>query len=241
MLAVVLTAAVGHQERPAAFEALLADIARQHREGGVRPDHFGLFVDLLVEVISEFDADHWSPGLERSWRTSLAGLSQELVAAAEKNRPELERSAKVGDLGHLPREYVTRNDQTLVRASLGQLKADPQFFSRFYTRLFERHPEIRGLFGEDLTSQHRKLELALNSVVAAFAYPAGRRAMLKRLGEKHRHAGVRLGHYAPFYEVLMDCISDVFSHHSASGVATTAAWSRALSEISRALAQDAEV
>lgn len=66
----------------------------------------------------------------------------------------------------------------------------------FYARLFHQHPELRGLFPEDMRDQKLKLIRALRLAIENLEGFDDLRPVFLELGEQHAAYGVRAEHYA---------------------------------------------
>lgn len=86
----------------------------------------------------------------------------------------------------------------LIRASWAEAVTDPSTTSRlFYGRLFQEHPHLRALFGEDMVGQGRKLMDTINFVVDHLEEPDALEEPVKDLGVRHLGYGVSSDDYAP--------------------------------------------
>ena len=70
-----------------------------------------------------------------------------------------------------------------------------QAASLFYGRLFERSPELKGLFKGDMNEQGRKLMMVLATVVGALTRLDEIVPTVQQLGRKHASYGVNDDHY----------------------------------------------
>ena len=64
---------LGYAAHPASGPTLLQRVAERHGPGelDVRPEHYGPFVDALVETVGHFDPD-FTPATDTAWRTAVA-------------------------------------------------------------------------------------------------------------------------------------------------------------------------
>lgn len=79
---------------------------------------------------------------------------------------------------------------------------------RFYQHLFNRAPELRAMFREDLSGQSMKFMSTLKTIIVALKDPDVLHAELKPLGEGHANLGVVAGHFAPMGEALIDTFQE---------------------------------
>lgn len=77
---------------------------------------------------------------------------------------------------------------------------------RFYTLLFDRHPELRELFPSDISVQRRKFADELELIVRAIPDFGSFVARARHLGARHAGYGVRVASYARVRAVLFEVI-----------------------------------
>lgn len=77
----------------------------------------------------------------------------------------------------------------------------------FYSRLFELDPALRGLFGDDLRAQSRKLAFTINMAVAGLDRMESLAPALRELGRRHAGYGVEERHYATVGAALLDTLA----------------------------------
>jgi len=85
----------------------------------------------------------------------------------------------------------------------------PELVRRFYVRLFDEHPELRGMFPADLGEQEKKLAAALAMVVTAARKLGSIEPALKKLGKRHKGWGVTAEQYAVVGAVLLETMADM--------------------------------
>ncbi|RZS87495.1 hemoglobin-like flavoprotein [Motilibacter rhizosphaerae] len=73
----------------------------------------------------------------------------------------------------------------------------------FYDRLFRAHPEVRGMFPEDMGEQRHKLEAMLRTVVASIRDHGRFEQACARLGARHEGYGARAAHYEAVGSALL--------------------------------------
>ena len=101
----------------------------------------------------------------------------------------------------------------------------------FYETLFERAPEVRGLFsGLPMEEQGRKLSAAISLVVKSPQLPESIVGVLEELGARHVGYGVEDAHYdavgAALIETLSTALGDEFTD------AAREAWTGAYTAVS---------
>lgn len=100
---------------------------------------------------------------------------------------------------------------------------------RFYELLFERHPEVRELFGADLHVQAHMLGTALRLVLEHIGEPDWLTHGLGALGAQHAEWGVT----APMYDAFRECMVTAMAEHTgeAWNPQLEAAWDATFQEI----------
>ena len=84
-LMAVLDAVVQNLERPDDNAALIADLGKRHAGYGVKPKHYDLVIDLLVETMGEvLKFDSTCEELDE-WRTALRLISDQMINASRDN------------------------------------------------------------------------------------------------------------------------------------------------------------
>jgi len=123
----------------------------------------------------------------------------------------------------------------LLRGSFELIIArEPNLTTRFYDLLFERHPEVRGLFKpHSRVAQERMLTSALTLVLDHLDDPWWLQETLGKLGDRHRGYGVRDEMYAWVGEALLVALSDVAKDEWTAEV--EAEWRKAYALIAEAM------
>jgi serine/threonine protein kinase len=92
----------------------------------------------------------------------------------------------------------------LVSASLSRLGPHvDEMYQSVYSLLFQKQPDVRGLFPEDSTAQRAKLAAALQLVVENLRCPEHVVTALEELGQRHVGYGARSEHLASLGEALL--------------------------------------
>lgn len=117
-------------------------------------------------------------------------------------------------------------DHKLLQESLELVapQAD-ELVASFYGKLFTEHPEVRGLFAEDLTPQRERLLNAIIALVRNFDRPQELEPVLAAMGRAHVRYGASLGSYAVVGSILLDTLAQYAG--AAWTPAHAAAWERA--------------
>ncbi|MFE3825180.1 globin domain-containing protein [Streptomyces sp. NPDC059092] len=123
-------------------------------------------------------------------------------------------------------------DAILVRRTLAEIgPVSKQLTSYFYSLLFVRHPELRGLFPVAMDAQRDRLLKALLTAAEHMDSPAVLTDYLRQLGRGHRKYGTQSVHYPAVGEALMGALA---RYASASwDEDTEGAWVRTYTTISQ--------
>jgi nitric oxide dioxygenase len=105
---------------------------------------------------------------------------------------------------------------------------------RFYADLFERHPEMRSLFPDDLTTQRVKLAHELAAIVDALDRLRELVALTTELGARHAAYGVAPEHYQLVGESLRAALAAVLGDRYDTDVDT--AWRLAYNLVAETMA-----
>lgn len=122
---------------------------------------------------------------------------------------------------------IDKRDIELVEATRPLFSEnDLQVAGSFYTRLFELAPDLREMFPEDLSEQHRKLSATLAIAISSLSSWDELAPILASLARRHIVYGTKSWHYAVVTQALLDTLPE-------AGVddATVAAWNRVMSVI----------
>ena len=131
---------------------------------------------------------------------------------------------------------LTLDDQQkrALRTSWAQVALDPMFASQlFYGRLFQQRPELRKMFGADMTAQGRKLMDTLNFVVDHLDKSEVLEKPVRELGLRHQGYGVEPSDYEDVGGALIWAFQNILQGDFR--VETEEAWSAAYTQISAAM------
>lgn len=96
----------------------------------------------------------------------------------------------------------------LIRANFATIAGDADDFAAdFYARLFTLSPQVRPMFGDDLTEQRAKLVRMLSMLIASLDRPEQLAAPLANLGQRHAGYQVQNHHYAVVGAALLDTLA----------------------------------
>jgi methyl-accepting chemotaxis protein len=105
---------------------------------------------------------------------------------------------------------ITSGTAALLESSFALLAPRAaELVANFYARLFERHPEVRELFPEDMNEQEKKLAGALELVVRSARRPEKLSPTLARLGKAHTKLGAVPAHYEAVGKILLETMADL--------------------------------
>ncbi len=135
----------------------------------------------------------------RGRRDAADATAQSPESAAPPSTPSPPAPSPLPDLVPLTAEEIA-----LMRASVavvGPQAADMTVY--FYAILFARHPEVRGLFPDNLDVQRDRLLRGLLQIVDLVDDPENLIRFCGRLGRDHRKFGALDGHYPAVGECLL--------------------------------------
>ncbi len=99
---------------------------------------------------------------------------------------------------------MTPQQIKLVQESWGLvMPISGQVAEMFYARLFERYPETRNLFSQDMTEQGRKLMVMLNTAVMSLENLAPLLPAIEESGRRHAGYGVMEADYDKVADALI--------------------------------------
>lgn len=109
------------------------------------------------------------------------------------------------------------------------LRNEEDFANKFYTRVFEKSPEVRTLFKNNMTSQGKLLTHMLGGIVYSMSRPEHLTLGLKLLGESHARYGVLEAHYPIVLSCLLETIKEELGDYYSGQLII--AWEKALTMI----------
>lgn len=101
--------------------------------------------------------------------------------------------------------------------------------AHFYARLFLAHPDVRPLFGADMTEQRAKLAAMLGAVVRSADNLDAVVPILQRLGRDHRRFGAVEAHYTAVGQALLATLEHFLGEGWTDDVANT--WTEAYTTV----------
>lgn len=106
-----------------------------------------------------------------------------------------------------------------VQATLSRLLENEESFAeKFYTKLFEKAPEVEALFNENMTTQGKMLTHMLRGIVYSLSRPEFLKLGLEFLGERHKGYGVEKHHYDLIKEILIESIEEELGEEYTKGI-----------------------
>jgi len=105
----------------------------------------------------------------------------------------------------LPQESVER-----LERSFEQLKPNGErLVDVIYTRLFEKAPQVRAMFPDDLTEQRKKLLGAVALAVGSLRSLDKLVPVLEEMGARHVQYGALDAHYPVVVDAMLDAVEEV--------------------------------
>jgi hemoglobin-like flavoprotein len=121
-----------------------------------------------------------------------------------------------------------------VKASWEQLRPiSEQTAFLFYTRLFEQHPDLHGMFRTDTRKQGHKLLAMLDTAVASLDDFEALEPDIRELGGRHVGFGVMDSHYPLFEDAMHWALSQGLGDGWTADV--EAAWRALFGQLSRTM------
>jgi hemoglobin-like flavoprotein len=121
-----------------------------------------------------------------------------------------------------------------LRASLDLLRArGGEVVHRFYAKLFEQFPGVRGMFPADMASQEREFIETLVAIVELIGEPDRLRPRIEELGKRHATYGARPEHYPLVCNVLIETLRETSGEAWSPQLETE--WSQALLLVSESM------
>lgn len=120
---------------------------------------------------------------------------------------------------------MTPEDVARVVETAPLVHEDTALVARFYAVLFERNPELRPLFPEDMTEQHRRFVTEIEAFARAMPQLREVETRAALLGGRHARYGVRSAHYPLVRDALLDALAEQLG--AAFTAEHRASWARA--------------
>ena len=134
---------------------------------------------------------------------------------------------------------ISPHDAEIVRNTFLSMAGNAdEVASNFYNRLFETDPALRGLFGDDIMGQGKKLMEALATVVDSADNIANMRGTMHELGARHVKYGVTADMYDTVGACLLGTIEEAIGPEFTPDVA--AAWATFYNIVSDTMLDGAE-
>ncbi len=109
------------------------------------------------------------------------------------------------------------------------LRNEEAFAARFYRKVFEAAPQVRSLFGGDMTAQGRLITHMIGGIVYTLSRPEYLKTGLRALGKNHEKYGVRPEYYPLVLECLLEAIREEMAEHYSDRIGE--AWRQGLSMV----------
>ena len=103
---------------------------------------------------------------------------------------------------------MTPEDVARVVETAPMVHEDVDLVARFYAVLFERHPQLRELFPDDMTELHHKFVTEIEAFARAMPHLQEVESRAAALGSRHAGYGVRTAYYPMVREALLDVLAE---------------------------------
>src|SRR5262245_36263139 len=148
-------------------------------------------------------------------------------ARATRKTWHLPKSAKSGNL--------TKNHKRLIRESFKRVEPASDLVAQlFYLRLIQLDPSLQALLKGRRKAQRRELMGTLKFAIISLDHPEELRPVLKLLGTRHRHFGIRSGDYITFVMAWVWTLEQSLEERFTP--AARQAWTALLSDTARKMA-----
>ncbi|SEF62491.1 globin domain-containing protein [Jhaorihella thermophila] len=127
-------------------------------------------------------------------------------------------------------------EQAFTMARSEELFAQPTLF---YEKLFERDPNLRALFREDIAGQGMRFMRTLRTIVTALRQLGGAQEVLEPLARTHGALGVHAQHFETMGEALIDTFKELLGPDFTPEM--EAAWRKAYREIADAMIEAGKI
>jgi hemoglobin-like flavoprotein len=133
---------------------------------------------------------------------------------------------------------VTPDDLAILERTVADLQArGDEVAADFYRRLFDRLPDLRVLFADDLSDQRQKFFATLTEIASSLRDLSRVVEPAHDLGSRHRTYGVQPSHYAIVGEVLVDTLAQALGDEFTDE--HRAAWTRGYDLVAELMQQGA--
>ncbi|MDU8928081.1 globin domain-containing protein [Alisedimentitalea sp. MJ-SS2] len=131
---------------------------------------------------------------------------------------------------------LDQNQLDLIRQSFAALKENPERRSHeFYEAFFDRAPEVKPMFREDIEGQGMRFLATLSMIVGHLDQPEKMAERLEELGQGHRAMGVTQAQFAPMGEALVATLAAALGDDFTPE--TRAAWEAGFAEITASVVE----
>jgi len=113
------------------------------------------------------------------------------------------------------------------------LRNEEDFAETFYKKVFERSPETRQLFKNNMKAQRRLLTHMLGGIVYSMSRPHHHEMGLHELGKNHARYGVRHEHYPVVLASTLETIREQLGAFYTEQLGM--AWEQALTKVTNAM------
>ena len=120
---------------------------------------------------------------------------------------------------------MTPEDVALVVETAPLVHEDTEMVGRLYELLFERHPEVRAMFPQDMTAQVHRFVTEIEAFAVAMPDLPVVEERASQLGARHVRYGVRPTHFPYVRDALLDVLAERLGDRFTAAHRT--AWARA--------------
>jgi methyl-accepting chemotaxis protein len=105
-LVTMLATVVKSLRKPDELAATLANLGKMHRQFGVKPAHYPVVTETLLDVMEEMAGDLWTKKVEKAWTNALDFISSAMISAS----PERRKESKMRKVSSISEDYNDEHD-----------------------------------------------------------------------------------------------------------------------------------
>jgi class 3 adenylate cyclase/hemoglobin-like flavoprotein len=159
----------------------------------------------------------------------LDQLKPDLLDLGKSDMVQL-RGKKKGTQIHEALKFKDPDINFIIQTTINTILQDEaRFAEKFYARVFEKDPSLRGLFKKNMVQQGRMLTHMLGGIVYSLSRPQHLKLGLRTLGQQHEKYGVKAEYYPIIREAMIETIGDQLGDENSEEVHQ--AWGAALDMI----------
>ena len=105
-LVTMLSTVVKSLRKPDELAATLAELGKKHQKFGVKPAHYPVVTETLLDVMEEMAGDLWTNKVKKAWTNALDFISSAMISAS----PERRKESKMRKVSSISEDYNDDHD-----------------------------------------------------------------------------------------------------------------------------------